>query len=188
MTGRQQVYISSVEPFLLGGLDKCRLKRLTLPILLQPVSENKGVVHFIVLKNVQSAIKGDFPAVVGDDMAGVKGAGSVEFPGKMDARGHAGGFYLFKILFLLFSFERVFHRRQVNDDLFVPCLEFDHRLDQLHQIADLVKQADIGVGNRDSGRPPQIGAEEGVVGNAFLVFLEGEMLFFQDGLDRKSVV
>lgn len=39
--------------------------------MLQAVGETEGVVHFVVLKDVEAAIERDFPAVVGDYVAGM---------------------------------------------------------------------------------------------------------------------
>lgn len=49
-------------------------------ILLQTIGKGEGVVHLILLKNIQPAIQQDFPAVVGEDRASVDGAAGVKFP------------------------------------------------------------------------------------------------------------
>ena len=63
--------------------NKCHLKCLTRAKLLQPVCEDKSIIHFIVLEDVQATIQGDLPAVIGQDMAGMDCAGAVKLPSEV---------------------------------------------------------------------------------------------------------
>ena len=61
-------------------LDKRHLKSLARAKLLQAIGKGKGIVHFVVLKNIKAAIKRNFPAVVGHDVAGMEGVAAVKLP------------------------------------------------------------------------------------------------------------
>lgn len=65
-----------------GGLqlEIGNLKRLDLSKYLQSVSQTKRVIHFELLKDVETAVEADFPARVGCDVTRVDGVGPVEFP------------------------------------------------------------------------------------------------------------
>jgi len=52
--------------------NKRHLKCLASPVLLKPVGEAEGIVHLVVLENVQSMIQRNLPAMVGHDVAGVQ--------------------------------------------------------------------------------------------------------------------
>ena len=64
---------SSKKHFLI--LQIRHLKCFTRAVLLEAIVKGEGIVHFIVLKNIKSAIEQDFPAIVCLDVAGVNRAG-----------------------------------------------------------------------------------------------------------------
>ena len=125
--------------------NKRNLESLTWPVLLQAVGEGEGVIHFIVLEDIQASVQEDLPAVVSHNVAGMNGPGCVEFPGKLDANRTAGFLDLQEVLFLLVAFKFVFCRYQVNGDFFLLGLVLYDRFEELHQVANLVEQPDIGV-------------------------------------------
>jgi hypothetical protein len=79
--------------------NKRHLERLAGAVLLQAIGEGEGIVHFVVLENVEAAIQADFPAVVGHDVAGVDSAGAVELPGEVHAHALADSFIFSKFSF-----------------------------------------------------------------------------------------
>ena len=147
--------------------------------MLQAVGEGEGVVHFIMLEDVQAAVQENLPAVVGHNVAGMNGSGCVEFPGKVDANRTAGFLDLQEVLFLLIAFEFVFCRYQVDGDFFLLGLVFYDRFKELHQVANLVEQPDVGVCNGDPACAAQVGAKQGVKRDAPLVLLENKVSFRQ---------
>ena len=82
-----------------SGFNERHLKRLARAVLLQAIGEGEGVVHLIVLEDVEAAVEEDFPAVVGDDVAGVDRAGAVELPREVDADAAADSFICSKLSF-----------------------------------------------------------------------------------------
>ena len=167
-----------------SGFNERHLERLAWAVLLQAIGEGKGIVHLIVLEDVEAAIQGDFPAVVGHDVAGVDRAGAVELPSEVYAHAACGLLHLLEVVFLLFAFELVFRRYQMHGHLLIRSLVLDHGLQELHEVAHLVKQADVRIGDCDCGRALEIRAEQRIEGEALLVLLECEVLFLEDGLGR----
>ena len=154
---------------------------------MQAAGEGEGVVHFIVLEDIQTAIQEDLPAVVGHNVAGMNGSGCLEFPGKVDAYRTAGFFDLLKILFLLIAFEFVFSRYQVDGDFFLLGLVLYNRFEKLHHVAHLVEQPDIGVCNGDPACAAQVWAEQSVKRDAHLVLMENKVSFGQGGQGQGSI-
>ena len=108
-------------------------------------------------------------------------AGAVEFPGEVHADRAGGCLHLLEMRLLLFPFEFVFRGHQVDGHFLVRSLVFDHGLEKFHKVADLVKQADVRIGDRDHGCALEIGTEQRIEGEALLVFLEGEVSFGKRG-------
>lgn len=63
---------------------------------------------------------------------------------------------------------------------------FGDCLDQLHEIADLVKRTHVRVGNRDLLGPCKIGREKCIEGYALLVFRKREVPFLWTVIDREK--
>ena len=141
---------------LLTASDKRDLEGFAGAVLLQAVGEGEGFVHFVVLKNVETAVQADLPAVIGQDVTGVQAARGVELPGEFQAYGTAGLLYLFEVLFLLVAFEFVLGCHQVNGNLLVGGLVFDDGFQELHEIARLIVHSDIRVSDRDLCRAAQV--------------------------------
>ena len=80
----------TVRFFFCQIFDKRDLKRLARAKLLQAVGEGEGIIHFIVLKDVQATVQRDLPAVIGDDVAGMDRPGCIEFPAEVYPHGSAG--------------------------------------------------------------------------------------------------
>ena len=74
------------------------------------------------------------------DMASVDAVASIELPCEVDANGRAGFLDFLQILLLLDAFEFILTGNEVNRYLFFLRLRFYYRFEQLHEIADLVKQ------------------------------------------------
>lgn len=139
--------------------NKRHLKRLALPVLLQVISEAEGIVHLVGLEDVEAAIQGDFPAVVGHDVAGVDRAGAVERPGEVHTHAACGLLHLLEVFLLLFGFEFVCSRQQMHGHFLIRGLVLDHCLQKIHEIANLVEQADVRIGDCDCGRALEVGAD-----------------------------
>ena len=88
---------------------KCNFERFARPILLQSIGKSKGIIHLVVLKDVEAAIQGNFPAVISHDVAGVDRAGAVELPGEVHAHAACGLLHLLEVVFLLITPELIFH-------------------------------------------------------------------------------
>ncbi len=106
---------------------------------LHSVGEAEGIVQFETLKNIQSAAEDDLPSVVGGDVAVVLGARLVVFPRELDADARAGVGHLLKILGLAIAVELVFSGDDMNRNLILGATVPADGLEQLHQIALLVK-------------------------------------------------
>lgn len=93
-----------------SGFNKRHLKCLAWAVLLQAIGEGEGIVHLVVLEDVEAAIQGDFPAMVGHDVAGVDRAGAVELPGEVHAHAACGLLHLLEVVLPLFTFKPIRHR------------------------------------------------------------------------------
>ena len=120
------------KSFFCQVFDKRDLKRLARAKLLQAVGEGEGIIHFIVLKDVQSTVQRDFPAVIGDDVAGMDRPGRIEFPAEVNPHGCAGLLDFGKILFLLLPSVFIFRSDQVDGDHLIPGAMLYHGFDELH--------------------------------------------------------
>lgn len=117
-------------------------------------------------------------------MAGMDRAGTVELPCELYAHRNGGLLYLLEGFLLLFAFELIFYRHEMNGDFFIRRLALYYRLQKFHEIARLVKQADVRVSNRDRGRAMEIRAQKRIEADPFLVLLEREVFFPEGGLRR----
>jgi len=66
----------------LYDFNKRHVKRFAWSELLEAIVESKRIVHFIMLKNIQSAIEQNFPSIFGLDMSGMNCAGSIKLPSR----------------------------------------------------------------------------------------------------------
>ena len=76
-------------------------------MFLQSRRERECVAGIVMLEDVESAIEGDFPAVVGDDVASMNGGWFFELVGEHDADRMAVNSYLIQKIGLLVRFEVV---------------------------------------------------------------------------------
>src|SRR5690554_226646 len=143
--------------------NKRHLKSLARSKLLQPISKCKGLIHLIVLKDIQSPVQRYLPTVVRDDMAGVNGATFIKLPGEVDTHGASGFLDLFKALVLQVTLELISNGDEVNSHFILLRLVFHNRFEKFHEVADLVKKPDVGVCNGDLAGSPQVRAEQVVV-------------------------
>jgi len=167
-----------------SGFNERRLERFAWAVLLQSIGEGEGIVHLVVLEDIEAAIQGDFPAVVGHDMAGMNRAAAIEFPSEVHAHAACGLLHLLEVFLLLFAFELALRCHQMHGNFSIRSLVLDHGLQEFHEVAHLVKQADVWIGDCDRGRTLEIGAEQHIEGDALLVLLDYEVLFLEDGLGR----
>ena len=78
------------KSFFCQVFDKRDFKCFARAKLLQAVGEGEGIIHFVVLKDVQAAVQGNLPTVIGDDVAGMDRPGCIEFPAEVHPHGCAG--------------------------------------------------------------------------------------------------
>jgi hypothetical protein len=87
--------------------------------------------------------------VVGDDVTSVDRVGGIEFPGQLDADGSRCSLHLLKKSTLLLTLEFIFGSDQVNGNFFIVCFLPCNRFQKLHEIARLVEEANVRVGDDD---------------------------------------
>ena len=103
-----------------------------------------------VARTTGSADSGaDAGADAADALAGVGGAGAVEFPREVHADGRSGGLHLSEVLALLLGLEVVGDGHKVDGDFVFVGLVVGDGFQQFHQVARLVVETDVGVGDRD---------------------------------------
>ena len=122
--------------------------------------------------------------MVGHDVAGVNRAGAIELPGEVHTHAACGLLHLLEVVLLLFAFELAFRGHQMHGHFLLRGLVLDHGLQKFHEVAHLVEQAVVRIGDGDRGRALDVGAEQRIEGEALLVLLECEVLFLEDGLGR----
>lgn len=72
--------------------------------------------------------------------------------------------------------EFVFYGYCMNGHFFVRAFELADRFHEIHQVAQLVKQAHVWIRDDDPFGTSQIGAKQGVKTHASLIFLKDQML------------
>ena len=79
------MYDRSIYSEGLGSLYESYFESLAGPILLHPVREREGIIHFVVLEYIQPAVQDNFPSIIRRYITGVNGSGPVKLPGEVNA-------------------------------------------------------------------------------------------------------
>ena len=88
-------------------------KGFALPLWLKAVGQAEGIVHIVMLENVQAAVDWNLPAIITYDVACMDGVLIIKFPIEINAGGLAGIFDFTQVLFLLIASEVVFCGEQI---------------------------------------------------------------------------
>lgn len=140
-----------------------------------PVRRTEPVVQVRPLEHVEPPVEEDLPAGVRHEVPGVDRTGPVVGPGELDPKGRDPVPDLLQIAGLALQVLRVRGGQQIEPDVLPVRLAQGHHLQELHQVAHLVVDPDVGVRERDLRRPVEPGAEERVEADPLLVLREGNV-------------
>jgi len=129
----------------LSNLHICHFKWLTWPLLLQSITKRQGIIDITWLEDIKSAIKCDLPTCIGYDMTCMHARWLFKLPGKLDTNSRTAILDLCQILQLLIWIEFINRSDQVNSHFFSMRFKFDNRLEEFHQIADLMEGSNVWI-------------------------------------------
>ena len=124
-------------------------ERFDLPILLKPVCQVEGIVHFEFLKDIEASVKADFPARIRHNMSCMNRASAIKFPVKFYSGNRSDLFDCRKVCLLLVQVKFVRSCNQMDFHLGFGGLFLGHQLHQFHDISDLVEKSDVWIGNNN---------------------------------------